>query len=158
MPLTAAMTNLLHRVAALAIGLAMLVPGFAAPGRAAAQETTGWVAVQVYACPPGMTAETLDPWACSLVTGGVDVQLWTPDGVPLLGLGDAIFDGWTWTWAWLPVGPPGAAAAYQVAPTALPAGTWGSVVLYAPAASDGSTVWLSTDAPGADLHVYTFQG
>ncbi len=144
------------RVAAMAIGLALLAMGIVAPGRASAQEAAGWVAIQVYACPSGMTAESLDPWACALVTEGVDVQLWALDGTPLLGFGDAYFDGWTWTWSWLPVGPPGEAYAYQVVQTAAPPGSWGSVVLYAPADGDGSVVWLSADAPGADLHVYNF--
>ena len=148
--------TLVHALAAIVIGLALLSLGFVAPGRAAAQESTGWVAVQVYECPSGMTAETLDPWACTLLTDGVEVQLWTPDGVPLRGLGDAIFDGWTWTWAWLPVGAAGEAYPYHVVQTTGPAAAWGSVVLHAPAAGDGSVVWLSADAPGADLHVYNF--
>ena len=103
-----------------------------------------------------MTAESLDPWACWVAPDGVEVQLWTPDGTPLLSSGDAYFDGWTWTWAWLPVGPPGEAYPYQVVQTAAPAGSWGSVILYAMAEGDGSVIWLSSDAPGADLHIYNF--
>jgi hypothetical protein len=155
-PATSVGIRAAHRIAAFAIGLALLAPGFVAPEGAAAQETAGWVAIQVYACPSWMTAESLDPWSCALVTEGVDVQLWTLDGVPLRGFGDAYFDGWTWTWAWLPVGPPGEAYPYQVVQTVPPPGSWGSVVLHAPADGDGSMVWLSADAPGADLHIYNF--
>jgi hypothetical protein len=154
-PVTSAAARVVHRAAAASVAVALLALGFVA-ARAGAQETTGWVAVQVYNCPPGMTAESLDPWACWVAPDGVEVQLWTPDGTPLLSSGDAYFDGWTWTWAWLPVGSPGEAYPYHVVQTAAPAGSWGSVILYAMAEGDGSVIWLSSDAPGADLHIYNF--
>ncbi len=128
---------------------------FVAPG-AAAQAATGWAAVQIYECPSGMSAATLDPWSCWVITEGVAAQLWAADGTPLLGFGDAYFDGWTWTWQWLAVGPPEAPVPYQIVQTAPPAGAAGAIVQYAPAEGDASTVWLSTNAAGADVHIYNF--
>jgi len=103
-----------------------------------------------------MTAATLDPWSCWVITEGVAAQLWAADGTPLLGFGDAYFDGWTWTWQWLAVGPPGAPVPYRIVQTAPPAGAADAIVHYAPAEGDASTVWLSTDAAGADVHIYNF--
>ena len=75
-----------------------LTPHPAVSSGAAAQEAMGWVAVQIHECPSGMTAASLDPWNCWVVTDGVEAQLWATDGTPLLGAADAYFDGWTWTW------------------------------------------------------------
>ena len=74
-PMTAAVARVVHRAAAVSVVVALLALGFVA-ARAGAQETTGWVAVQVYVCPSGMTAESLDPWACWVAPDGVEVQLW----------------------------------------------------------------------------------
>lgn len=126
-----------------------------APG-AAAQATTGWAAVQIYECPSGMTAATFDPWSCWVITEGVAAQLWAADGTPLLGFGDAYFDGWTWTWQWLAVGSPEAPVPYRIVQTTAPAGAADAVVQYAMAEGDASTVWLSTNAAGADVHIYNF--
>jgi hypothetical protein len=127
----------------------------AVPG-ASAQEATGWVAVQIYECPSGMTAATLDPWSCWVVTDGVEAQLWATDGTPLLGAADAYFDGWTWTWQWLAVGSPDEPIPYWIVQTAAPAGAIDAIVQYAPAEGDASTVWLSSYGAGADVHVYNF--
>jgi hypothetical protein len=146
-------------IAAAAVLLASMRAGTEAPlvtPSAVAQEATGWVAVQIYQCPSGMTSATLDPWSCWVVTDGVEAQLWAGDGTPLLGFGDAYFDGWTWTWQWLAVGSPEAPISYHIVQTAPPAGAIHAMVQYAPAEGDASTVWLSSPAAGADVHVYNF--
>jgi len=143
-------------IGALAAGVGVALAG--SPAReAAAQEPSGWVALQIWACPSGMTAETLDPWSCWVVSSeGVGAELWAADGTPLLGTWDAYFDGWTWTWQWLAVGSMEAPVSYQIVQTVPPAGSSGWIVQHAMAEGDGSTVWLSDAYPGADLHVYNF--
>lgn len=139
---------------ALGVLAASLAP--VAGGRAAAQEATGWIALQVYECPSGMTAATLEPWSCWVVTEEVETQLWSIDGTPLLGFGDAYFDGWTWTWQYLSVGSEETPVPYQIVQTVPPAGSIDSMVQYAPAEGYAQTVWLSGQYFGADLHVYNF--
>ena len=103
-----------------------------------------------------MTAETLDPWSCWVSEQEVAAEIWAGDGTPLLGSWDAYYDGWTWTWQWLTVGPAEEPIPYQIVQTVPPAGSYGWIVQYAMAEGDGSTVWLSDAAFGADLHVYNF--
>jgi hypothetical protein len=146
----------MQATAALLASLLAGAEGPLATPDAAAQEATGWVSVQIYECPSGMTAVSLDPWSCWVVTDSVEAQLWATDGTPLLGAADAYFDGWTWTWQWLAVGDPEAPIPYWIVQTAAPAGAIDSMVQYAPAEGDASTVWLSTYAAGADVHIYNF--
>ena len=139
--------------------LVLLVAVALGVGRAApaqGQEVTGWIAVQVWECPAGMTAATLDPWSCWVTTGAYDVFLAAGDGTPLLGLGDALFDGWTHTWQWLAVGTADWPVPYQIVQSGPPAGSLGWVVRYAMNEGPGETVWLSDVAFGADLHIYNF--
>lgn len=145
------------RTAGLAAGVvaASLAP-VVGGGGAAAQDVPGWIALQIWECPAGMTAETLDPWSCWVSEQEVAAELWAADGTPLFGTWDASFDGWTWTWQWLAVGPAEAPVPYRIVQTVPPAGSVGSIVQYAMAEGDGSTVWLSDAAFGADLHVYNF--
>jgi hypothetical protein len=144
------------RTAALAVGAmaASLAPVLG--GGAAAQDVPGWIALQIWECPTGMTAETLDPWSCWVSEQEVAAEIWAGDGTPLLGTWDAYYDGWTWTWDWLAVGSAEAPIPYQIVQTVPPAGSAGWIVQYAMAEGDGSTVWLSADSFGADLHVYNF--
>lgn len=150
--------SLLAPVAAVVLALAL---GLATPTTTAtrAQEAvgwSGWIALQVWDCPSGMTAETLDPWSCALSTGEYDVSIGDGDWNPLLGLGDAYFDGWTFTWQGLPVGTPWAPIPYRIVQSSPPAGSAGWVVRYAMDEGPGETVWFSDASFGADLHVYNF--
>jgi hypothetical protein len=145
------------RTAALAVGaMAASLAPVGGGGGAAAQDVSGWIALQIWECPAGMTAETLDPWSCWVSEQEVAAEIWAGDGTPLLGIWDAYYDGWTWTWQWLAVGPPEAPVPYQIVQTVAPAGSAGWIVQYAMAEGDGSTVWLSSDSFGADLHIYNF--
>ena len=128
-----------------------------AAGSARAQAANGWIALQIWSCPAGMTAETLAPWSCWVVSSeGVGAELWALDGTPLVGTWETYFDGWTWTWDGLAVGSVAEPIPYQIVQTAAPAGSSGWIVQYAMAEGDGSTVWLSDAYPGADLHIYNF--
>ena len=145
------------RTAVLAVGaMAASLAPVGGGGAAAAQDVSGWIALQIWECPAGMRAETLDPWSCWVSEQEVAAEIWAGDGTPLLGIWDAYYDGWTWTWQWLAVGPPEAPVPYQIVQTVAPAGSAGWIVQYAMAEGDGSTVWLSSDSFGADLHIYNF--
>lgn len=121
-----------------------------------AVDWSGWIALQVWDCPSGMTADTFDAWSCWVSQGDYDVHLANADWTPQLGLGDAYFDGWTYTWQWLPVGPDWAATPYRIVQASPPAGSIGWIVRYAMDAGAAETVWLSVSSFGADLHVYNF--
>lgn len=138
-------------VATMALGLLPIVAG-----SARAQNAYGWIALQIWECPSGMTADTFDPWSCWVSEQETAAEIWAGDGTPLYGTWDAYYDGWTWTWDWLAVGPPEAPIPYQIVQTVAPAGSYGWIVQYAMAQGDGSTVWLSEYAFGADLHIYNF--
>lgn len=112
----------------------MTAQPFVAAG-AAAQAATGWAAVQIFACPSGMTAATFGPWSCWVVTEGVEAQQWATE-------------------LWLAAGSPDAPIPYWIVQTAPPTGAVDSMVQYAPAEGDASTVWLSSYASGADVHAY----
>lgn len=141
-------------VAALALGWA--APTTTTTGAQEAVDWSGWIALQVWDCPSGMTAETFDAWSCALSTGEYDVAIADADWTPLLGLGDAYYDGWTFTWQGLAVGPDWAPTPYRIVQSSPPAGSAGWVVRYAMDAGPGETVWLSASSFGADLHVYNF--
>jgi hypothetical protein len=148
---TAIRTGILA-IAALAVGLLPV-----AAGSVRAQAASGWIALQIWSCPAGMTAETLDPWSCWVVSSeGVGAELWALDGTPLTGTWNAYFDGWTWTWDGLAVGTVEEPIPYQIVQTVPPPGAWGWTTQYAMAEGDGSIVWLSDYYPGADLHIYNF--
>jgi hypothetical protein len=144
----------------LGVAIALLI-GTSGPtaGPTRAQEAvdwSGWIALQVWDCPSGMTVDSFDAWSCWLSEGEYDVYLADADWNPLLGLGSAYFDGWTYTWQYLPVGPEWAPTPFRIVQAAPPAGSVGWIVRYAMDAGAAETVWLSDSAFGADLHVYNF--
>lgn len=145
-------------IVAVALALGVATP-LATATRAHGQEVSdwsGWIALQVWDCPAGMTAETFDAWSCWVTEADYDVHLADAEWTPLYGLGDAVFDGWTHTWLWLPVGPDWAATPYRIVQASPPPGSTGWIVRYAMDAGSAETVWLSDVASGADLHVYNF--
>lgn len=141
---------------ALAFGLGLATPLATATKAHDVADWSGWIALQVWDCPAGMTAETFDAWSCWVTEADYDVYLADADWTPLLGLGDAVFDGWTHTWLGLPVGPEWAAIPYRIVQASPPPGSAGWIVRYAMDAGAAETVWLSDVAGGADLHVYNF--
>ena len=141
---------------ALALGLGLATPLATTTKAQEVSDWSGWIALQVWDCPAGMTAETFDAWSCWVTGADYDVYLADADWTPVLGLGDAVFDGWTHTWLGLPVGPEWAAIPYRIVQAAPPPGSAGWIVRYAMDAGAAETVWLSDASFGADLHVYNF--
>ena len=117
---------------------------------------SGWIALQVWDCPAGMTADSFNAWSCWLSEGDYDVHLADADWNPLLGLESAYFDGWTYTWQYLSVGSEWEPTPYRIVQAVAPVGSVGSIVRYAMDAGAAETVWLTEYAFGADLHVYNF--
>lgn len=125
---------------------------------AAAQETasqTGSIAVQVFACPPGMTADSLDAAACIPAEVDFDVTL---AGAALEGpltLADATLAGDAFTWENLPAGD------YVIAEALLPTG-YDSYVLDAPGATGSAATGfrVTLDPAGSPLpvRIYNFAG
>ncbi len=110
---------------ALALGLGLATPLATTTKAQEVSDWSGWIALQVWDCPAGMTAETLDPWSCWVTTDAYDVYLAAGDGTPLLGRDDAVFDGWTHTWQWLAVGTAEWPVAYQIVQAGPPVGSVG---------------------------------
>lgn len=135
-------------------------PSLATPAPAAeAQEVStpaldrGSISVQVFACPPGMTAETLSAAVCAPATGVFDVTI-SSDALPApLTLGDATSDGETLTWGDLPFGD------YLIAEAVLPEG-YTTYELAAKATSGnaetGFRVTLDAENPTLSVRIYNF--
>ncbi len=139
----------------------------AAPFAATAQDSEASVTLTAYVCPPGMTADTLDPAACVATSEGFDVAVvpLTEAGSiadePALTLADASKDGNSYTLS-LGETPPADA---QISPygnwsirvTAQPTGTDGYVISGdAVRSTDGSLYGfeISANAPNAVLAIY----
>ena len=87
-----------------------------AAGTPAATAGQGSITVQVYTCPPGMTAETVAAAACALTIEDFDIIISGETLQTPLTLGDATADGRSFTWSGLPFGD------YLIAEAVLPAG------------------------------------
>jgi hypothetical protein len=87
-----------------------------AAGTPAATAGQGSITVQVYTCPPGMTAETVAAAACAPTIEDFDIIISGETLQTPLTLGDATADGRSFTWSGLPFGD------YLIAEAVLPAG------------------------------------
>jgi hypothetical protein len=87
-----------------------------AAGTPAAMAGQGAITVQVYSCPPGMTAATVAAAACAATVEDFDVIISGETLETPLTLGDATADGRSFTWSGLPYGE------YLIAQAVLPAG------------------------------------
>jgi len=76
----------------------------------------GTITVQVYSCPPGMTAETVAAAACAPTVEDFDIIISGENLQTPLTLADATADGSSFTWSGLPDGD------YLIAEAVLPAG------------------------------------
>jgi hypothetical protein len=85
-------------------------------GTAAATAGQGAITVQVYSCPPGMTAGTVAAAACAPTVEDFDIIISSETLQTPLTLGDATVDGSSFTWSALPYGD------YLIAEAVLPAG------------------------------------
>jgi hypothetical protein len=114
---------------------------------------TGSISVQIFDCPPGMTADALEPAECAPAEADFDV---TVAGAALGGpltLADAILAGDIYTWENLPAGD------YVIAEALLPPG-YDSYILDAPGATGsvaaGFRVTLDPATSPLAVRIYNF--
>jgi hypothetical protein len=122
-------------------------------GTAAATAGQGAITVQVYSCPPGMTAETVAAAACAPTVEDFDIIISSETLQTPLTLGDATVDGSSFTWSGLPYGD------YLIAEAVLPAGA----TIYILSARDtrgdpdtGYRVTLDEANPQLGVRIYNF--
>jgi hypothetical protein len=117
-------------------------------GTPSAATSRGSIAVQVYTCPPGMTAETVEAATCAPTTADFDITV-SGDALPSpLTLADATANGTAFTWSDLPFG------AYVIAEAVLPTGSTTYVLSARNAAGGPDTGYrLTLDATQPDLAV-----
>jgi hypothetical protein len=123
----------------------------ATPSAPAASQ--GSITAQIFSCPAGMTAETLEAAACAPASGDFDVTI-SGDGLQApLTLNDAATAADSFTWSDLPFGT------YTIAEAVLPAGAT-SYVLAAKGASGGPEtgyqITLGPDNPTPTIRIYNF--
>jgi hypothetical protein len=113
----------------------------------------GAITVQVYSCPPGMTAETVAAAACAPTVEDFDIII---SGEPLqapLTLGDATAGQSSFTWSGLPYGD------YLIAEAVLPAGATTYVLSARDTSGDPETgyrVTLDAANPQLAVRIYNF--
>jgi hypothetical protein len=113
----------------------------------------GAITVQVYSCPPGMTAETVAAAACAPTVEDFDIII---SGEPLqapLTLGDATAGQSSFTWSGLPYGD------YLIAEAVLPAGATTYVLSARDTSGDPETgyrVKLDAANPQLAVRIYNF--
>jgi hypothetical protein len=113
----------------------------------------GAITVQVYSCPPGMTAETVAAAACAPTVEDFDIII---SGEPLqapLTLGDATAGQSSFTWSGLPYGD------YLIAEAVLPAGATTYVLSARDTSGDPETgyrVTLDAANPELAVRIYNF--
>ena len=119
----------------------------------AAATDQGSITVQVYTCPPGMTAETVEAAACAPTIADFDITVSGDALAAPLTLGDATATGSAFTFRDLPFG------AYVIAEAVAPAGST-TYVLSAKNASGGPDTGyrLTIDAsqPDVAVRIYNF--
>lgn len=128
-------------------------PMAAEQGAATPALDRGSISVQVFTCPPGMTAETLSAAACAPATGVFDVTISSSALPAPLTLGDAASEGETLTWGDLPFGD------YVIAEAVLPEG-YTTYELAAKATSGsaetGFRAALDAENPALSVRIYNF--
>src|SRR5215207_3573967 len=113
----------------------------------------GAITVQVYSCPPGMTAETVAAAACAPTVEDFDIII---SGEPLqapLTLGDATAGESSFTWSGLPYGD------YLIAEAVLPAGATTYILSARDTSGDKETgyrVTLDAANPQLAVRIYNF--
>jgi hypothetical protein len=119
----------------------------------AATDGQGAITVQVYTCPPGMTAETVAAAACAPTVEDFDIIV---SGEPLdspLTLGDAAAGESAFTWSGLPFGD------YLIAEAVLPAGATTYILSARATTGDPETgyrVTLDVANPELTVRIYNF--
>jgi hypothetical protein len=124
-----------------------------AVGTPAATAGQGSITVQVYTCPPGMTAETVAAAACAPTVEDFDIIISGETLQTPLTLGDAMTDGRSFTWSGLPFGD------YLIAEAVLPAGATTYVLSAQDTRGDPDTgyrVTLDEANPELGVRIYNF--
>jgi hypothetical protein len=124
-----------------------------AAGTPAATAGQGSITVQVYSCPPGMTAETVAAAACSPTIEDFDIIISGETLETPLTLGDAAGDDRSFTWSGLPYGD------YLIAEAVLPAGATTYVLSARDTSGDPETgyrVTLDEANPQLAVRIYNF--
>jgi hypothetical protein len=122
-------------------------------GTAAATAGQGAITVQVYSCPPGMTAETVAAAACAPTVEDFDIIISSETLQTPLTLGDATVDGSSFTWSGLPYGD------YLIAEAVLPAGATTYILSARNTRGDPDTgyrVTLDEANPQLGVRIYNF--
>jgi hypothetical protein len=130
-------------------------PGAETPvaGTPAATAGQGSITVQVYTCPPGMTAETVAAAACAPTVEDFDIIISGETLESPLTLGDATGDGRSFTWSGLPYGD------YLIAEAVLPAGATTYILSARATTGDPDTgyrVTLDEANPELGVRIYNF--
>jgi hypothetical protein len=114
----------------------------------------GSITIQVYSCPSGMTADSIDIAACAPIKEGFDISILAPGLAQPLTLSDATPIGGGFTWKNLPLGD------YQIIETALPPGATTYILAARGAAGDptsGYRVSIDAEQPELPARVYNFR-
>ena len=124
-----------------------------AAGTPAATAGQGMITVQVYSCPPGMTAETVAAAACAPTVEDFDIIISGETLETPLTLGDATAGGRAFTWSGLPYGD------YLIAEAVLPAGATTYILSTRDTRGDPDTgyrVTLDEANPELGVRIYNF--
>jgi hypothetical protein len=122
-------------------------------GTAAATAGQGAITVQVYSCPPGMTAETVAAAACAPTVEDFDIIISGEALQAPLTLGDATAGQSSFTWSGLPYGD------YLIAEAVLPTGAATYVLSAKDTSGDPATgyrVTLDPANPQLAVRIYNF--
>jgi hypothetical protein len=122
-------------------------------GTAAATAGQGAITVQVYSCPPGMTAGTVAAAACAPTVEDFDIIISSETLQTPLTLGDATAGGSSFTWSGLPYGD------YLIAEAVLPAGATTYILSARDTRGDPDTgyrVTLDEANPQLGVRIYNF--
>ena len=125
----------------------------AAATRTQAAAGQGAITVQVYTCPPGMTAETVAAAACAPTVEDFDIIISGEALQAPLTLGDATAGQSSFTWSGLPYGD------YLIAEAVLPAGATTYVLSARDISGDPATgyrVTLDAANPQLSVRIYNF--
>jgi hypothetical protein len=113
----------------------------------------GSIAIQVFSCPPGMSAQNVAAAVCAPTGEGFDVTLSGDALQAPLSLADATGEGGIFTWSGLPF------ADYLIAGVTLPPGATTYSLSAANATGDsesGYRVTLDAANPGVSVRIYAF--
>jgi hypothetical protein len=124
-----------------------------AEGTPVATVGEGSITVQVYTCPPGMTAETVAAAACAPTVEDFDIIISGETLNTPLTLGNSTADGRSFTWSGLPYGD------YLIAEAVLPAGATTYILSARDTRGDPDTgyqVTLDEVNPKLGVRIYNF--